>query len=51
MSAEGNDRHKSVPKRDLVMENLKRVYDETVNEALPEQLAELLDRLREKRQK
>lgn len=33
-------------KREQVEQNLKRVYDETLIEPLPEKLAELLERLR-----
>lgn len=32
--------------RDQIERNLKRVYDETLREPLPERLSELLERLR-----
>lgn len=32
--------------RDQIERNLKRVYDETLEEPLPEELAELLERLK-----
>ena len=46
------DSRKDVPepdhKRDQIERNLKRVYDETLNEPLPDRLAELLEQLRKK---
>lgn len=33
-------------RRDQIERNLKRVYDETLEEPLPERLADLLERLR-----
>lgn len=33
-------------KRDQIEDNLKRVYNETLDEPLPDKLASLLDRLR-----
>lgn len=38
-------------KRDQIDENLKRVYDETLNEPLPDRLSELLERLKKKESK
>lgn len=35
-------------KRDQIERNLKRVYDETLNEPIPEKLADLLEQLRKK---
>lgn len=35
-------------KRDQIERNLKRVYDETLNEPLPDRLAELLEQLKKK---
>ena len=34
------------PKRDQIAENLKRVYDETLTEPLPEKLISLLESLK-----
>lgn len=46
------DRRKDRPepnhKRDQIERNLKRVYDETLNEPLPDKLADLLEQLRKK---
>ena len=36
----------SPPMRKQIDENLKRVFDETLNEPLPDKLAELLERLK-----
>lgn len=43
-SKEGKEQNRQ--RRDQIASNLKRVYDETLNEPLPERLAELLDRLK-----
>lgn len=40
------DRETSRHVRDQIEQNLKRVYDETVEEPLPEKLAELVERLK-----
>lgn len=45
MEREGNAAR---TKREQIERNLKRVYDETLNEPLPDKLAELLERLRKK---
>lgn len=36
------------PENDPIIRNLRRVYNETAQEPLPEKLAELLERLRKK---
>ncbi len=36
----------SQPRREQVERYLRRVYDETLNEPLPEELADLLERLK-----
>ena len=36
----------SEPKGDQINENLKRVYDATLNEPLPDKLVDLLERLK-----
>ena len=43
---DGGADKKSAGQKDQIGENLKRVYDETLIEPLPEKLAELLERLR-----
>lgn len=45
MEREGNAAR---TKREQIERNLKRVYDETLNEPVPDKLAELLERLRKK---
>lgn len=44
-SKQGEDQG-SPPKREQVERYLRRVYDETLNEPLPEELADLLERLK-----
>lgn len=34
--------------RDQIDENLKRIYDETLNEEIPDRLTQLLEKLRQK---
>ena len=46
-SREGEGQNRQ--QRDQIASNLKRVYDETLNEPLPERLAELLERLKTQR--
>ena len=43
--SESNPRSKI---RDQIDENLKRIYDETLNEAIPDRLTQLLEQLRRK---
>jgi len=40
---------KPMNRRDPIDENLKRVYEETASEPLPDRFVELLNRLREKK--
>lgn len=41
----------SATKRDAIEENLKRVYDETLNEPLPDRFTALLDKLKSEKGK
>ncbi len=43
--AESNPKSKV---RDQIDENLKRIYDETLNEQIPDKLTQLLDQLRQR---
>lgn len=49
--SKGSERRRSEEARDQIERNLKRVYDETLNEPLPDKLAELLERLKKQRKK
>jgi hypothetical protein len=46
MTDSSDDGNGARPKRDQIAENLKRVYDETLDEPLPEKLISLLERLK-----
>jgi hypothetical protein len=43
--SQGNPKSKV---RDQIDENLKRIYDETLNEQIPDHLTKLLEKLRQK---
>lgn len=44
--SKNSERERSYEARDQIERNLKRVYEETAEEPLPERLAELLERLK-----
>lgn len=46
--SKGVDKRGDQETRDQIERNLKRVYDETLEEPLPDELAELLERLKKR---
>jgi len=51
MSSERDEGEEPGKGRDPINENLKRVYDKTLKEPLPDRLAELLERLKQRQPK
>lgn len=51
MSSKRNEGEEPSKRCDQINENLKRVYDETVQEPLPDRLAELLEQLKKRESK